>query len=110
MGIDFEDKSYVPFISTISDFLVKSCDYKNYFKRPKEKNIQAQLDLFKLLKNNIKLKTTITDSDMYKLIDKLREKTDEKENYEFSQLLTDVKSNYNKIREFEIQIKKRTKK
>ena len=106
MEKDFNDKSFSPFITTITNFLLSKCEVKSYFKESRDKNIESQYTIFKLLKKNVKLSTKISDNEMKNLIDKLREKTDEMEYYEFSQLLSDLKSNFSKINEHENSLSK----
>lgn len=93
MGIDFTAKELSGFIETINRFILKSVEINGYFKLTLEEKILSQYFLHKLLKNNVRLSKKLDDNDLKNLIEFLRKKNEQMENYEMSQILFDLTNN-----------------
>lgn len=99
MSINVNHPTFIAFLDQITETIITNINIENYFLLPNEKKLNVQYVVFKLIKNTIKFRATFTDSELKTLINALCKKNEEKENYEFASILSEIINNFDSINE-----------
>lgn len=109
MKVNVNHPSFISFLDQITTNILSLISTEKYFELTPEQKIKAQLHVFKLLKNSVRVRATMTDNELKSLIIVLWRKSEESENYEFASILNDMGKNFDIINESSTP-KKRTNK
>jgi len=108
MNINVKHPSFISLLETITNNILSNVPVENYFNMVQDKKTSTQYLVFKLLRNTIKVKSKMTDTELKTFLPILIKKNEESENYEFSAVLSDIISNFDSISECTKSIPKRT--
>ena len=108
MKVNVNHPSFISFIDNVTTNILSNINVGGYFDLSNEKKLSVQYIVFKLMKNSVKVRAKLTDSELRSFVVVLCKKNEEIENYEFAQILKDVTSNFDTINVPE-KVVKRTK-
>ena len=109
MKVNVNHPSFISFLETVSNNILSSVSIENYFSLPQEKKMSVLYMVFKLLKNSVKTRAKLTDTELKSFIIVLCKKHEEVENYEFAAVLRDISNNFDAINDFVKPVKKSTR-
>lgn len=109
MNVNVNHPSFVSFLDHVTSNILSNISIQKYFNLTPEKKLNAQYVVFKLLKNSVKMRATMTDGELRSFIIVLWKKSEDNENYEFASVLNDISKNFDIINELQ-NPKKRTNK
>jgi len=108
MKVNVNHPSFISFIDNVTTSILSNINVGGYFDLSNEKKLSVQYIVFKLMKNSVKVRAKLTDSELRSFVVVLCKKNEEIENYEFAQILKDVTANFDTINVPE-KVVKRTK-
>jgi hypothetical protein len=91
--------SFLAFIDKVNGSILKEITLNSYFSLMQDKKTRIQCNVFKLMKNSVKLRGKLTDTEMKVFLNVLMKKNIDIENYELAQLLTDIIGNFDVVNE-----------
>ena len=94
-----KNPTYLNFIDNVNTNVVNHVNWKNYFNLTSENKITVQNVTLKLIKSSINLRIKLSDEELVNLISSLCRRNEVLENFEFAQVLLDVKTNFHSINE-----------
>lgn len=109
MNVNINHPSFISFINQITTNILNNVTINNYFLLQNEKKIVVQYTVLKLMRNSLKMKAKITDSELRSFVTILWKKNEEMENYELASILNDINNNFDKINESTIPKKRNNK-
>jgi hypothetical protein len=109
MNVNINHPSFISFLNQVTTNILSNISIEKYFNLTPEKKLNAQYIVFKLLKSSVKIRATMTDTELRSFIIVLWKKSEDKENYEFAAILNDINKNFTIINELQ-NPKKRTNK
>ena len=101
--------TFLTFITNVNNTVMSHAQVENYFTLTLDKKMNVLYYILKLLRSSANLRVKITDDDLKDLVEILRKKNEEYENYEFAAALKDIHSNFTIISDF-IKPKRKTSK
>ena len=109
MKVDIHHPSFVVFLENVTDSIITSVNVENYFSLPQDKKMNVLYVVFKLMKNAVKVRVKLTESELKDFIDVLLKNNEDSENYEFAAILKDISNNFDSINEVTKPIKRQTR-
>jgi hypothetical protein len=109
MKVNVNHPSFISFLDNITNTILGSVSTDNYFKIPQEKKMGVLYMVFKLMKNSVKVRAKLTDTEMRSFVTVLWKKNEENENYEFAAILKDIINNFDAVNEFTKPTKRQTR-
>ena len=100
MKVNVNHPSFISFLNKVSDHILSNISVENYFSLSPEKKLNVQYVVFKLIKNSVKVRAMLTDTEFRGFIVVLWKKNEEIEKYEFASILNDININFDTISEF----------
>lgn len=107
MKVNINHPSFISFLDSVTSNILGNIDLQNYFTLTQEKKITTQYSVLTLMKNAVKVRAKLTESELISFVNILWRRNEESENYEFAAVLNDISKNFNKINEI-VKPKKRT--
>lgn len=108
MKVNVNHPSFITFLDNVTSNILSNTNVGGYFELSNEKKLSVQYMVFKLMKNSVKVRAKLTDSELRSFVAVLCKKNEEIENYEFAQILKDITTNFETINSPE-SVVKRTK-
>lgn len=99
MRVNVNHPSFISFLDNVSNVILSHTSVDNYFSLNNDKKLGVQYIVFKLMKNSVKMRATLTDSELRSFVIVLCKKNEESENYEFAEILKDISTNFDKVNE-----------
>lgn len=106
MNVNVNHPSFVSFLDNVTSSILSNVTVENYFKLSSEKKIGVQYMVFKLMKNAVKVRAKLSDTELRSFVTILWKKNEESENYEFAAILSDISQNFDTVNEVTKPIKK----
>lgn len=106
MKINIDHPSFISFLNTITNNILTSVSIENYFKLSSERKLNIQYVVFKLMKNAVRVRAKLSDTELRSFVIILWNKNEQQENYEIAAILNDINNNFDSINEF-TKVKKR---
>jgi hypothetical protein len=100
MKVNINHPSFISFLDTVTNSILSSVSIENYFKLTHQKKLNVQYVVFKLLKNAVKVRAKLTDTELRSFVIVLCNKNEELENYEIAAILNDIDNNFDSVNEF----------
>lgn len=110
MRVNVNHPSFIQFLDNISNTILSNIKTETYFSLTQEKKNSVQYMVYKLMKNSLKVKAKLTDSEFKSFIGVLCKKNEIMENYEFAAILKDITNNFENVVEKTKPIKRKTRK
>lgn len=92
--------TFLTFITNVNNTVMSHAQVEDYFTLTLDKKMNVLYYILKLLKSSANLRVKIDDEDLKDLIEILRKKNEEYENYEFAAALKDIHVNFTIISDF----------
>ena len=109
MNVNVNHPSFIAFLESVTSTILSNVSVENYFKLNSDKKLGVQYMVFKLMKNAVKLRGQLTDSELRSFVSVLWKKNEENENYEFAAILKDIINNFDAVNEFTKPTKRQTR-
>ena len=113
MNVNVNHPSFIQFLDNVTANILSDITVDNYFSLSQDKKLGAQYVVLKLMKNSVKVRAKLTDTELRSFVSVLWKKNEEIENYEFAGILKDISNNFDSINDITKpakRIKKETKK
>jgi len=109
MRVNVNHPSFISFLDNVTTSILSHATVDNYFTLSPEKKLGIQYMVFKLMKNSVKVRAKLTDSELRSFVTVLCKKNEEEENYEFAAVLRDISTNFDSVNEITKPSKRQTK-
>ena len=109
MNVNVNHPSFIAFLESVTSTILSNVSVENYFKLTNDKKLGVQYMVFKLMKNAVKLRGQLTDSELRSFVSVLWKKNEENENYEFAAILNDIAQNFDQVNEVTKTTKRKTR-
>lgn len=109
MSTNLTNPTFMSFVDNVNLSIINHINFKNYFSMTAENKINVQHVTMKLIKNSIKLRAKISDTELRSFVTVLWKKNEELEIFEFAQILYDVLKNFDTINESTKPVKRQQK-
>jgi hypothetical protein len=110
MKLNTNHPSFITFLDTVTNNVLTNISVEKYFTISPENKLGIQFMVLKLMKNSLRTKIVLSDDDMMGLITALLKKNVELENYELSNILKDMITNYSTLNDVIKPVKRITRK
>ena len=110
MKVNVNHPSFIAFLEGVTNNILSNVTVDSYFKLTNDKKLGVQYMVLKLIKNSVKVRAKLADSELLSFVNVLWKKNEESENYEFASILNDISKNFEKINETTKTTKRITKK
>jgi hypothetical protein len=98
--------TFVTFLDNVNSAILSNVKINNYFKITTEKKFGIQYMVLKLMKNAVKTRAKLNNTELKSFIILLQTKNDESENYELSGVLKDIIVNFDSVNDFVKPVRK----
>ena len=109
MKVNVNHPSFISFLDNVSNTILSNISIDNYFSLTQEKKMGVLYMVFKLMKNSVKVRAKLTDTEMRSFVTVLWKKNEENENYEFAAILKDIINNFDAVNDSTKTIKRQTR-
>lgn len=109
MKVNVNHPSFIAFLENVTSNIIGHIKLENYFTIGSDKKMGVQYMVYKLMKNSVGVKTTLSDLEMKSFLTVLWKKNEESENYELAAILKDILNNFDSVNEL-TKTPKRTQK
>ena len=99
MNVNVNHPSFIQFLDNVTANILSNITVDNYFSLSQDKKLGAQYVVLKLMKNSVKVRAKLTDSELRSFVSVLWKKNEEVENYEFAAILNDIAQNFDSVNE-----------
>lgn len=106
MNVNINHPSFISFLDNVTSTILSNVTVENYFKLSTDKKIGVQYMVFKLMKNAVKVRAKLSDSELRSFVTILWKKNEESENYEFAAILNDISQNFDTVNEVTKPVKR----
>ena len=97
MKINLTNNWVAQFIDNIGKSVLSNIETDKYFSLNSEKKLVTQYLVFKIILKNVSLKVKDFNESVPIIINFLLKRSEENENYEFAEIMKDIKLNYDKL-------------
>jgi len=97
MKINLTNNWVAQFIDNIGKSVLSNIETDKYFSLNSEKKMVTQYLVFKIILKNVSLKIKDFNESVPIIINFLLKRSEENENYEFAEIIKDIKLNYDKL-------------
>ena len=97
MKINLTNNWVAQFIDNIGKSVLSNIETDKYFSLNSEKKMVTQYLVFKIILKNVSLKIKDFNESVPIIINFLLKRSEENENYEFAEIMKDIKLNYDKL-------------
>jgi hypothetical protein len=94
MKINVKHPTFQSYLEEITTNILSLVSVENYFTLNNDAKIGIQYIVLKYIDSSLKIRLSIEDNDIKNFIQILLKRTDENENYEFSNVLKDLNNNF----------------
>ncbi len=98
--------TFVTFLDNVNSAILSNVKINNYFKITTEKKFGIQYMVLKLMKNAVKTRAKLNNTELKSFIILLQTKNDESENYELAGVLKDIIVNFDSVNDFVKPVRK----
>ena len=109
MNVNVNHPSFIQFLDNVTANILSNITVDNYLSLSQDKKLGAQYVVLKLMKNSVKVRAKLTDTELRSFVSVLWKKNEEVENYEFAAILNDIAQNFDAVNEFTKTPKKTTR-
>lgn len=99
MSIDINNSNFVLFIENLNNLLIKNFNFKNYFNLSDDKKNLLQSNISIFLKKKISARIKLDNETFKILLDCLKNKNEETEVYELSEIFKNILSDLDTVKE-----------
>jgi hypothetical protein len=99
MNVNTNHPTFILFIENVTTNILSNVTIDDYFSLPSDKKYAIQYKVFILLKNSVKVRAKLTDSELKSFLNVLLVRNEDNENYEFAAILKDIASNFDVVNE-----------
>jgi len=100
MRVNVNHPSFISFLDSVTKNILSNVNIENYFSLVPEKKLRLHYMVFRLLKNSVKTRAKLSDTELKSFLVVLCKKNEESENYEFAGILKDISNNFDAINDF----------
>jgi hypothetical protein len=100
MRVNVNHPSFISFLDSVTKNILSNVNIENYFSLTPEKKLRLHYMVFRLLKNSVKTRAKLSDTELKSFLLVLCKKNEESENYEFAGILKDISNNFEAINDF----------
>ena len=97
MRVNTNHPTFIAFIETVNGNVLSNISVEKYFGLSADKKRNFQYLTLKLIIKAVKIRATLSDSELLDFTKILRKKNEELENYEFAAVLNDIVNNFETI-------------
>lgn len=97
MRVNTNHPTFIAFIETVNSNVLSNISVEKYFGLTTDKKRNFQYLTLKLIIKAVKVRATLTDSELLDFTKILRKKNEDLENYEFASVLNDIANNFDTI-------------
>lgn len=90
MKNNLKNPTFLLFLDSINATILSNIKIDTYFSLNKEKKISFQYLTLKIILQTIRVRTKLTDKELYEFVEVLLEKNEESENFELAGILSDI--------------------
>ena len=106
MNVNVNHPSFIQFLDNVTSNILSNITVDTYFSLSQDKKIGVQYMVLKLMKNSVKVRAKLTDSELRSFVSVLWKKNEEAENYEFAAILNDIAQNFETVNEVTKPVKR----
>lgn len=99
MKVNVKHPSFISFLETVTSNILSNVSVETYFTLPNDKKLRLQYTVLKLMKNSVKVRAKLTDSELKSFVNVILKKNEDAENYEFAAILKDIYQNFDAVNE-----------
>jgi len=99
MNVNINHPSFISFLDNVTLSILSNVTVNNYFSLSQDKKLGVQYMVLKLMKNAVKVRAKLSDSETRSFVSVLWKKNEESENYEFAAILNDIAQNFDAVNE-----------
>ena len=103
MKMNLTNNWVAQFIDNIGKSVLSNVETDKYFSLNSEKKLVTQYLVFKIILKNVSLKVKDFNESVPIIINFILKRSEENENYEFAEIMKDIKLNYDKLIEMNIE-------
>jgi hypothetical protein len=98
--------TFVTFLDNVNTNILSNIKIDNYFGISSDKKFGIQYMVLKLMKNAVKTRAKLNNSELKSFVNLLQTKNEESENYEFAAILKDIMVNFDSVNDFVKPVRK----
>lgn len=106
MKFNVSHPTFVNFLDNVNSNILSNIKIDNYFGIASDKKFGIQYMVLKLMKNAVKTRAKLSNTELKSFVGLLQTKNEESENYEFAAVLKDIVVNFDTVNDFVKPIKK----